>query len=120
VFNVLDVSGLGDEQVPTTTTPDMEQPLVDLIETHDGLTSRNALEGYHDAQQALDMAMNLFAGGYLSLEAAVAGREPVLGDLPEAAEAGAGDGRSAGGSAEPRRIAVGHLLLQLLHVPVDA
>src|SRR5262245_21940542 len=68
VFNVLDVSGLGDEQVPKTATPDMEQPLTDLIETHDGLTSRNALESYHDAQQALDMAINLFAGGYLTLE----------------------------------------------------
>ncbi|HMF98742.1 MAG TPA: biosynthetic arginine decarboxylase [Vicinamibacterales bacterium] len=68
VFNVLDVSGLGDELVPTAVTPDMEQPLVDLIETHDGLTSRNALEAYHDAQQALDMAMNLFAGGYLTLD----------------------------------------------------
>src|SRR5206468_2638284 len=28
----------------------------------------NALESYHDAQQALDMAMNLFTGGYLPLE----------------------------------------------------
>ena len=26
------------------------------------------LESYHDAQQALDMAMNLFSGGYLPLE----------------------------------------------------
>ena len=32
------------------------------------MTQRNALETYHDAQQALDMAMNLFSGGYLSLE----------------------------------------------------
>jgi arginine decarboxylase len=68
VFNVLDVSGLGDEVVPKTVTPDMEQPLTDLIETHDGLTSRNALESYHDAQQALDMAMSLFSAGYLPLE----------------------------------------------------
>ena len=68
VFNVLDVSGLGDEAVPAVATPDMEQPLTDLIETHDSLTSRNALESYHDAQQALDMAMNLFASGYLPLE----------------------------------------------------
>jgi len=68
VFNVLDVSGLGDDLPPTASTPDMEQPLIDLIDTHDSLTSRNALESYHDAQQALDMAINLFAGGYLSLE----------------------------------------------------
>jgi arginine decarboxylase len=68
VFNVLGVSGFGDESVPKTTTPDMEQPLIDLIETYDSLTSRNALESYHDAQQALDMAMNLFSGGYLPLD----------------------------------------------------
>ena len=68
VFNVLDVSGLGEEVVSTAVTPEMEQPLTDLKETYDGLSSRNALESYHDAQQALDMAMNLFSGGYLPLE----------------------------------------------------
>jgi arginine decarboxylase len=68
VFNVLGVSGFGDESVPKTTTPEMEQPLIDLIETYGSLTSRNALESYHDAQQALDMAMNLFSGGYLPLD----------------------------------------------------
>jgi arginine decarboxylase len=45
VFNVLDVSALGDELVPKTLAPDtMEQPLIDLIQTYDDLTSRNALE----------------------------------------------------------------------------
>jgi len=34
------------------------------METYEGLTSRNAAESYHDAQQALDMAMNLFSAGY--------------------------------------------------------
>ncbi|HKT80699.1 MAG TPA: biosynthetic arginine decarboxylase [Vicinamibacterales bacterium] len=68
VFNVLGVSGFGDEAVPKAPTPDMEQPLVDLIETYNGLMSRNALESYHDAQQALDMAMNLFTSGYLTLD----------------------------------------------------
>jgi arginine decarboxylase len=68
VFNVLDVSGLGDELIPKAVTPDMEQPLIDLTETYAGLTSRNALESYHDAQQALDMAINLFSGGYLPLD----------------------------------------------------
>jgi arginine decarboxylase len=68
VFNVLDVSGLGEAVVPKAATADMEQPLTNLIETYEGLTSRNAVESYHDAQQALDMAMNLFAGGYLPLE----------------------------------------------------
>jgi arginine decarboxylase len=69
VFNVLDVSGLGDDQlVPKAATPEMEQPLIDLIDTYEGLTSRNATESYHDAQQALDMAISLFSGGYLPLE----------------------------------------------------
>ena len=68
VFNVLGVSGFGSGTFPTSPTPEMEQPLVDLIETYNGLTTRNAAESYHDAQQALDMAMNLFSGGYLPLE----------------------------------------------------
>src|SRR6185295_11174219 len=68
VFNVLGVSGFGDETMPKTPGAEMEQPLVDLIETYGSLTSRNALESYHDAQQALDMAMNLFSGGYLPLD----------------------------------------------------
>jgi arginine decarboxylase len=67
VFNVLGVSGFGDEHIPTTASDDMEQPLVDLIDTHRNLLARNALESYHDAQQALDMAISLFSGGYLSL-----------------------------------------------------
>ena len=59
----------GEEEIPETISPDeMEQPLIDLIETYKNLTARNALESYHDAQQALDMAMNLFTGGYLPLE----------------------------------------------------
>jgi arginine decarboxylase len=68
VLNVLGVSELGDEYVPKSATPDMEQPLVDLIQTYDELTQRNVLESYHDAQQALDMALNLFSGGYLPLD----------------------------------------------------
>ena len=68
VFNVLGVSGFGDEKVPQTANPDWEQPLVDLIETYNNVTGRNALEAFHDAQQALDMALSLFNGGYLPLE----------------------------------------------------
>src|SRR5215208_8008492 len=68
VFNVLGVSDFGEEATPAAPTPEMEQPLIDLFETYGSLTSRNALESYHDAQQALDMAMNLFSGGYLPLD----------------------------------------------------
>src|SRR6187455_2319439 len=68
VFNVLGVSGFGDEKVPSTGDPEWEQPLLDLIETYNNVTARNALEAFHDAQQALDMALSLFSAGYLPLE----------------------------------------------------
>ena len=41
---------------------------IDLLDTYQNLTARNVLESYHDAQQSLDMAMNLFTGGYLPLD----------------------------------------------------
>jgi arginine decarboxylase len=69
VFNVLGVSGFGDADVAQNGVgEDLEQPLIDLRETYQNLTARNALESYHDAQQALDMALNLFNGGYLPLD----------------------------------------------------
>jgi len=68
IFNVLGVSGFGEDDLPPNGHgEDIEQPLVDLKETYQNLTVRNALESYHDAQQALDMALNLFNGGYLPL-----------------------------------------------------
>jgi arginine decarboxylase len=68
IFNVLGVAGFGEQEMPSNGHGDeLEQPLVDLKETYQNLTARNALESYHDAQQALDMALNLFNGGYLPL-----------------------------------------------------
>src|SRR5579863_9679793 len=68
VFNVVGVSGLGEEDVLPEVTQDAEQPLIDLHETNRGLSAKNLLESFHDAQQALDQALNLFSLGYLSLE----------------------------------------------------
>src|SRR5690349_11269879 len=69
IFNVLGVAAFGEEKIPEQISPDeAEQPVIDLLETFQGMSVRNALESYHDAQQALDMAMNLFTGGYLPLE----------------------------------------------------
>jgi len=70
VFNVLGVSGFGfgEEAIPENGNgEELEQPLIDLKETWQNLTARNALESFHDAQQALDMALNLFNAGYLPL-----------------------------------------------------
>ncbi len=68
VFNVLGVSGFGEDKVPTSANPEWEQPLADLVETYNNVTARNALEAFHDAQQALDMSLSLFNTGYLPLE----------------------------------------------------
>ena len=66
VFNVLGVSGFGENGF-TPVSEDAEQPLIDLQETYRSLSSKNLLESFHDAQQALDAALNLFSLGYLPL-----------------------------------------------------
>ncbi len=67
VFNVVGVSGFGDEDIRLPVSDDSEQPLLDLQDTYRGLTAKNLLESYHDAQQALDSGLNLFNLGYLPL-----------------------------------------------------
>ncbi len=68
VFNVLGVSGFGESELPASLPEDSEQPLIDLFETNRSITKKNLLESYHDAQQALDSALNLFSLGYLTLQ----------------------------------------------------
>lgn len=69
VFGTLGVASQGTPgQIPREIPNDFEQPLHDLLITFNEVNARNALESYHDAQQALDMAMNLFSTGYLPLE----------------------------------------------------
>jgi len=68
VFNVVGVSGFGDTDVVPEIPEDVEQPLIDMKETLRGLSNKNLLESYHDAQQALDSALNLFSLGYLPLQ----------------------------------------------------
>ena len=68
VFNVLGVTGFGEGDAIPELAEDVEQPLIDLQETFRGLSSKNLLESFHDAQQALDSALNLFSLGYLPLQ----------------------------------------------------
>lgn len=68
VFNVLGVSGYGGEAIPDSLGDDAEQPIIDLMETYKNLSMKNLLESFHDAQQALDSALNLFSLGYLPLK----------------------------------------------------
>jgi arginine decarboxylase len=67
VFNVVGVSGFGEDAF-TPVPEDAEQPLIDLQETYRSLSTKNLLESFHDAQQALDAALNLFSLGYLPLK----------------------------------------------------
>jgi arginine decarboxylase len=67
LFNVLGISEFGEGNLPQDLPEEAEQPLVDLQETFKSLSSKNLLESFHDAQQALDAALNLFSLGYLPL-----------------------------------------------------
>jgi arginine decarboxylase len=68
IFGVLGVSEQGGSAEVTEPSADAEQPLHDLWEAYQGINVRNLLESYHDAQQSLDTAMNLFSSGYLPLD----------------------------------------------------
>ena len=69
IFGTLGVTRQGGmDSAPKEIPEDYEQPLHDLFLTLRDLTARNVQESYHDAQQAVDMAMSLFSGGYLPLE----------------------------------------------------
>ncbi|MBU6309873.1 MAG: biosynthetic arginine decarboxylase [Planctomycetes bacterium] len=68
IFGVLGVSEQGGGGEVSEPAADAEQPLHDLWEAYQGINVRNLLESYHDAQQSLDTAMNLFSSGYLPLD----------------------------------------------------
>lgn len=68
IFNVVGVGGLGESSVPTTLPEDAVQPLVDLLETYRTLSAKSVREAFHDANDSLDQALNLFSLGYLTLE----------------------------------------------------
>lgn len=68
VFGVLGVSEQSDQPRLEPQASELEQPVQDLLETYRDVNVRNLLESFHDAQQSLDTAMNLFASGYLPLD----------------------------------------------------
>ncbi len=68
VFNVLGVAERGENHLPESLPDDVEQPVFDLMETYQGIHDRNLLESFHDAQEALDRAIQLFNTGYMPIE----------------------------------------------------
>ena len=76
IFETLGVSEQGGQQTLPDAVPEhYEQPLHTLAMTLRDSCARNVVESFHDAQQALETAMNLFSAGYLSLEQRVAAEE---------------------------------------------
>lgn len=69
LFETLGVAEQGGHRpVPAEVKEEFEQPVQTLAMTYRELTRRNAVESFHDAQQAMEMSLNLFAGGYMPLE----------------------------------------------------
>lgn len=68
VFNVLGVSDRGENCIPASLPEDASPPVRALLETYRRLVTRNLLESYHDAVEALDQAITLFGTGHLTLE----------------------------------------------------
>jgi arginine decarboxylase len=73
VMNVLGKSSFAAEpdmgriKTDLATEKEPPQPVLDLIDAYERLGDRNVVEVYHDAMQARDEAMSLFALGYMSL-----------------------------------------------------
>ena len=68
VFDVLGVSNFDRYEVPPEVPADAPQQLGDLWAIHRDLKKKNLLESYHDAQQAVDEALDKFNLGALSIE----------------------------------------------------
>ena len=66
-------------QVPPEVPADAPQQISDLFAIHRDLNKKNLLEGYHDAVQAMDEALNLFNLGNLTHRDAGPGRTALLG-----------------------------------------
>ena len=68
VFDVLGVSGFDHYDIPRALPEDAPQPIQELFSIYQDLSKKNFTESYHDAQQCIDQALNLFNLGHLSLE----------------------------------------------------
>src|SRR5207245_2897704 len=68
VFDVLGVNNFDRCTAAPELPADAPQPINDLFAIYRDLSKKNFLEGYHDAVQSVDEALNLFNLGYLSVE----------------------------------------------------
>lgn len=71
VFNVVGSSSLTDFQIPDELPENKDElpaPVRNLFDTYRGISEKNAVEYFHDAQLGRDETINLFNLGYCSLE----------------------------------------------------
>jgi arginine decarboxylase len=68
VFDVLGTSNFDSYQVPPEVPDEAPQQIADLLAIHRDLSKKNAVEGYHDALQAVDEVLNMFNLGSLTLD----------------------------------------------------
>jgi arginine decarboxylase len=68
VFDVLGVSNFDRYQAPPSIPEEAPQQIADLHAIYRDLSKKNLLEGYHDAVQTMDEALNMFNLGSLSIE----------------------------------------------------
>src|SRR3954465_2499780 len=68
VFDVLGVSNFDRYQAPAEVPGDAPQQVSDLFSIHRDLSKKNLLEGYHDANQAMEECLTMFNLGNLSIE----------------------------------------------------
>lgn len=68
IFDVLGVSDFDRLQVPSEIPHDSPQQVSDLFSIHRDIKKKNLLEGYHDAVQAVDEALDLFNLGGMTIE----------------------------------------------------
>ena len=68
VFDVLGVSNFDKYTVPPEIPSDAPQQVNDLFGIYRDLNKKNLLEGYHDAVQAMDEALDLFNLGNMTIE----------------------------------------------------
>jgi arginine decarboxylase len=68
VFDVLGVSDFDRFEAPSEAPPDAPQQVHELFAIHRDLKKKNLIEGYHDAVQAVDEALDMFNLGALTIE----------------------------------------------------
>jgi arginine decarboxylase len=68
IVDVLEVSQMADSVAPPSVAPDAHQLVKILWDTYAGISPKNLLESYHDAQAYREQALQLFGLGHLSLQ----------------------------------------------------